>query len=50
MNSSLGHLYDIFNQSVLKLISMVLSAAKEKGIPVEVCGEAATNKEARVGL
>jgi phosphoenolpyruvate-protein phosphotransferase (PTS system enzyme I) len=46
MNSSVAHLYDIFNPGVLKLISMVISAAKEKGIDVEVCGEAATNKEA----
>lgn len=46
MNPSVAHLYDIFNPGVLKLISMVISAAKEKGIDVEVCGEAATNKEA----
>lgn len=46
MNSSVAHYYNFFNPGVLKLISMVISAAKEKGIDVEVCGEAATNKEA----
>lgn len=46
MNSSVSHYYNIFNPGVLKLILMVISAAKEKGIDVEVCGEAATNKEA----
>ncbi len=45
MNSSIAHLYDIFNPGALRLISMVISAAKEKGIDIEVCVEAATNKE-----
>ncbi len=40
-NSSVDHLYSPFQPGVLRLIKHTIDCAKKKGIPVELCGEAA---------
>lgn len=42
-NERVAHLYDALHPSVLGLIQMTAAAGREKGIPVSVCGEMATN-------
>jgi phosphotransferase system enzyme I (PtsP) len=42
-NERVAHLYDSLHPAVLQLIAMSVSAAKEAGIPISVCGEMATN-------
>ena len=40
-NSSVDYLYSPFQPSVLRMIKHTIDCAKKKGIPVELCGEAA---------
>ena len=42
-NEAVANLYQPLNPAIIKLMSMTLSAAKEKGIPVAVCGESASD-------
>ncbi len=42
-NSSVDHLYSPFQPSVLRMLKYTISCAKKKGIPVEMCGEAAAD-------
>ena len=44
-NSGVYPLYDEFNLSVLRLISMTVESAKNAGIPVSVCGEMASRRD-----
>ena len=45
-HEALGYLYQPFNPSIIKLISMVCEAAKDHKIPVSVCGEMASDLNA----
>lgn len=45
MNPQLEHLYSIKNGGVLKLITQVLRDANSQNIPVEICGEAASDRD-----
>lgn len=42
-NEAVANLYQPLNPAIIKLMSMTLSAAKAKGIPVSVCGESASD-------
>ena len=42
-NEAVAHLYQPLNQAVIRLVRMTVEAAKEKGIPVGVCGESASD-------
>ena len=44
-NAKVSHLYDAFKPSVLRAIEMTIKNAKEAGIMVGMCGEAAANSE-----
>jgi phosphotransferase system enzyme I (PtsI) len=43
-NSRVSYLYSSYQPSVIRLIERVAKAAKEAGIPVGICGEAASNE------
>jgi phosphotransferase system enzyme I (PtsI) len=43
-NAKVGHLYDAFQPSVLRAIEMTIKNAKEAGIMVGMCGEAAADE------
>lgn len=47
-NEAVAHLYQPLNRAVLKLVEMTVSAAREAGIPVAVCGESAADPVAGV--
>ncbi len=40
-NEAVAHLYQPLNPAVTKLVKMTISAAKEHGLPISVCGESA---------
>ena len=42
-NSDVEYLYSPFQPSVLRMISRIITCARNKGIPVGMCGEAAAN-------
>ena len=42
-NEAVANLYQPLNPSIIKLVSMTLSAAKAKGLQVSVCGESASD-------
>ena len=42
-NETVAHLYQPTNPAVLRLMRMVIAAAKKAGIPVSVCGESAAD-------
>ena len=42
-NAKVAYLYSAFQPAVLRSISQIISAAKEAGIPVGMCGEAAAD-------
>ncbi len=44
-NASVSYLYDPLDEAVVRAVKMVVKAAHKKGIPVGVCGEAASNPE-----
>lgn len=46
MNETVSSLYDPYHPAVLRLLKQVADAAKDKGIPVSVCGELAGDPEA----
>jgi phosphotransferase system enzyme I (PtsI) len=41
MNEQISHLYEPYHPAILRMIRTVVNAAKQKGIPVSVCGEIA---------
>lgn len=41
MNEKINHLYEPYHPAILRMIRTVVKAAKERGIPVSVCGEIA---------
>ncbi|WP_373229871.1 phosphoenolpyruvate--protein phosphotransferase [Cohnella sp.] len=41
MNEQINHLYEPYHPAILRMIRAVTKAAKERGIPVSVCGEIA---------
>lgn len=41
MNEQISHLYEPYHPAILRMIRTVTNAAKERGIPVSVCGEIA---------
>ena len=43
-NEKVAYLYSTFNPAVLRMIKHVIYSAKNAGIPVGMCGEAAANK------
>ena len=47
-NESVAHLYQPFNPAVTKLVTMTINAARQKGIPVSVCGESASDPVAGI--
>ena len=44
-NFRVSHLYNAFQQSVLRAIEITINNAKEKGIMVGICGEAAADEK-----
>jgi len=42
-NKRVAHIYDPMNPAILNLISMTAKAARDRGIPVAVCGEIAAD-------
>ncbi|MBQ4897405.1 phosphoenolpyruvate--protein phosphotransferase [Paenibacillus sp. Marseille-P2973] len=46
MNEKIAHMYHPFHPAVLRLLRQTVSAAKEEGIPVSVCGELAGDERA----
>lgn len=42
-NSKVSGLYDVMQPAVLKAIELAIKGAKENGIPVGMCGEAAAD-------
>ena len=42
-NEMVANLYQPLHPAVLKLVRMTIAAAKGRGIPVEVCGESASD-------
>jgi phosphotransferase system enzyme I (PtsI) len=49
-NSSVSYLCDPLDEAVTRSVGMVVDAAKKEGIPVGVCGEAASDPKAAVVL
>lgn len=49
-NEKVSHIYNNFDPAVIRLISMVIKAGHEKGIPVGMCGELAGNPAAAILL
>ncbi len=47
-NDAVANLYQPLNRAVVRLVAMSVDAAKEKGIPVSVCGESAADPVAGV--
>jgi phosphoenolpyruvate-protein phosphotransferase (PTS system enzyme I) len=41
MNEQINHLYEPYHPAILRMLRTVANAAKQKGIPVSVCGELA---------
>lgn len=41
MNENIAHMYDPYHPAVIRLLKLVIDAAKRAGIPVGVCGEMA---------
>ncbi|WP_410768136.1 phosphoenolpyruvate--protein phosphotransferase [Fontibacillus sp. BL9] len=46
MNEKIAHMYHPYHPAVLRLLRQTVSAAKEAGIPVSVCGELAGDEKA----
>lgn len=46
MNEKIAHMYNPYHPAVLRLLRQTVSAAKEAGIPVSVCGELAGDERA----
>ncbi len=46
MNEKIAHMYHPYHPAVLRLLRQTVSAAKEEGIPVSVCGEMAGDEKA----
>ncbi|GIP51863.1 phosphoenolpyruvate--protein phosphotransferase [Paenibacillus vini] len=46
MNEKIAHMYHPFHPAVLRLLRQTVSAAKDEGIPVSVCGELAGDERA----
>ena len=42
-NDAVAHLYQPLNPAVIRLVDMTIAAAKDRGIPVSVCGESASD-------
>ncbi len=42
-NDGVGHLYEPLHPAVLRLLEQVVSRARERGVPVSLCGEAASD-------
>ncbi|MEA4895269.1 MAG: phosphoenolpyruvate--protein phosphotransferase [Oscillospiraceae bacterium] len=45
LNSNVGYLYSPYNPAVLRLVKLVIDNAHKCGIPVAMCGEAASEPE-----
>ncbi|MCA1295101.1 phosphoenolpyruvate--protein phosphotransferase [Paenibacillus sp. alder61] len=46
MNEKIAHMYNSYHPAVLRMLRQTVSAAKEAGIPVSVCGEMAGDEKA----
>ncbi|WP_435925000.1 phosphoenolpyruvate--protein phosphotransferase [Paenibacillus sp. DYY-L-2] len=46
MNEKIAHMYNPYHPAVLRLLRQTVSAAKDAGIPVSVCGELAGDERA----